>query len=183
MQCPLMAGEKSGEAYRQANEALIGLGAGLPVVGNLALQQHLETCTWCKAAVEAQREVWSALDAWTPAPVPSNFDERVYARIDAYQQQSWWRRTLGNLSGKWSWKPAMPVAVACTVLIAAFLLDSPEPKHPPPASVQQLGFQHGLDSGVDVQQVERALDDLDMLKQLGVASTQPASIPLRPRNL
>ena len=77
----------------------------------------------------------------------------------------------------------MPVAVACTVLVAAFLLDSPAPKHPAPASVQHLGFQRGLDGAVDVQQVERALDDLDMLKQLGVASTQPASIPLRPRNL
>ena len=179
MDCPLKTGEKSGEAYRQASEAIIAYGAGtFPAVGNLAIRQHLETCDLCKSAVEAQREVWSALDAWTPAPVPQNFDERVYARIDAYQQQSWWQRSLGSLSGKWSWKPAMPVAVACTVLVAAFLLNSPEPKHLPPASVQ-----HALDRGVDVQQVERALDDLDMLKQLGVASLQAVSKPLRSRNL
>ena len=177
MHCPFKAGEKTGEVYREASEAIIAYGAGtLPAAGNHAFRQHLETCALCKGAVEAQREVWSALDAWTPAPVPANFDERVYARIDAYQQQSWWHRTVTR--AVWSWKPAMPVAVACTVLVAAFLLNSPEPKHLPAESVQ-----HALDSGVDVQQVERALDDLDMLKQLGVASTQAARKPLRSRTL
>ena len=179
MECPLRANDRTGEAYRKANEAILAYGAGtLPVVDTAAFRQHLEYCGECRQTMEAQREVWSALDSWTPDAVPSNllsnFDQRLYARIDAYEQQSGlrrvWRRVIDNFSPEWSWKPVMPVAVACTALIVASFLSSPVPQHLPPPSVQ-----HAADTRVDLQQVERALDDLDMLKQFGLTSPQAAS--------
>lgn len=192
MQCPLKADDRRGEAYRQASEAILAYGAGaLPAVDTTAFRQHLNTCAECKQTIEAQREVWSALDSWTPneAPsnlpsnfLPSNFDERLYARIGAYERQSGWSRVSSRVwrsvanafSPGWSWKPIMPIAVACTALIVASLMNSPVPKHLPPPSVQQTS-----DTGVDLQQIERALDDLDMLKQFGLTSPQAGSKPLR----
>ena len=174
MECPLKANDRTGEAYRKASEAIIAFGAGsLPAVDTIAYRQHLDNCAECKQTVEAQREVWSALDSWTPDHVPSNFDEGLYVRIHAYEQQSRltrvWRRVVDNFS-EWSWKPLMPVAVACTVLMVASLLNSPIPKHLSPPSVEKAS-----DTRVDLQQVERALDDLDMLKQFGLTSPRAGS--------
>lgn len=166
MRCPLKAGERAGEAYQRANEAILAYGAAVDQGG---FSQHLEECRECRHLAHAQREVWSKLDAWTPTPMPSNFDERLYARIEAYQQQSWWNRTLASFTGKWSWKPAMPLAVACTALVAAFMLNSPLARHAQAPRLEVLS-----ESRIDLQQVERALDDLDMLKQLGMA---PGSRP------
>jgi hypothetical protein len=58
----------------------------------------------------------------------------------------------------------MPVAAACGILIAVFLLRSPEPTPAPPSSSAPT---------IRIEQVERALDDIDMLKQLGVDTTSP----------
>lgn len=122
------------------------------------LERHLESCASCREVAEAQRTVWSALDAWTPATVSWNFDERLFRRIENEEKKVWWRR-LSPVS--WSWRPAVPVAAACAALMAAFLLKSPvlfpetQPQSPPK---------------LEIEQVEHALDDMDMLKQLGLES-------------
>jgi anti-sigma factor RsiW len=161
MDCPLTSGNGA--------EVFIAYSAGtLPSETEAAFQQHLEACADCRRIAEVQREVWFALDAFTPAPVSSTFDEKLYARIAAEEQKPRWQRMFDSLSMNWSWKPAMPVAAACTALLAAFLLKGPVPEHLPQASVQPK---------VDIEQVERALDDLDMLKQLGLAASAPAGQP------
>jgi len=60
----------------------------------------------------------------------------------------------------------MPLAAVCVALIAAFLLRSPSE---PPAAPQT--------SQPQIEQVERALEDMDMLKQMGVASPQELLAP------
>ena len=158
MNCPLKTGE--------GTEVFVSYSARtLPAETEEALREHLKTCPDCRRTAEAQCAVWSALDAWRPAAVSSNFDEKLYARIAAEEQKRGWRRVLDNsLSMDWSWKPAMPVAAACAALLAAFLLKSPAPQPQPQVSVQPK---------VDIEQVERALDDIDMLKQLGLAAVFP----------
>ena len=162
MDCPLKAGK--------GTEVFVAYSAKtLPVGAERAFQQHLESCADCRRLAHAQNEVWSALDAWTPARVSSDFDAQLYARIAAEEAQPRWRRLLWSLSGadirlNWSWKPAMPVAAACAVLLAAFLLKNPVPEHRPQASVEPQ---------VDIEQVERALDDIDMFKQLGLSAAFP----------
>lgn len=165
MDCPLKT-DKGAEVF------IAYTARTLPAAEEMALHAHLGSCAGCRRMAEAQAEVWSALDEWTFSPVSSHFDERLYARIAAEQEKPWWRRMLGSpLSLDWSWRPAMPVAAACAVLTAAFLLKSPVAEHQPQTSVQ---------SGVDIEQVERALDDMDMLKQLGLASiSTPAKKPVQ----
>ena len=76
MNCPLKTGKGA--------EVFIAYTAGtLPVATEQALQQHLEVCPDCQRAAAAQHAVWSALDAWRPAAVSSNFDEKLFARIAA----------------------------------------------------------------------------------------------------
>ena len=104
----------------------------------------------------AQRAVWSALDAFPPLPVSSNFDARLYQRIGEEQQRAWWRRLF---QADWSWRPAMPVAAACAVLVVAFLVKN---------SGSSITPQQQAQPQLQIEQVERALDDMDMLKQAGV---------------
>jgi len=148
--CPLTNGNSA--------ELIVGYGARtLAPEMEMAFERHLLTCEACRELASAQRELWSALDAWTPVPVSANFDEKLYQRIRMEEQGKWWQRLLW---ANWSWRPAMPVAAACAALIAAFVLKSPTPG-PVPELTQPK---------VQIQQVERALDDIDMLDKLGFAN-------------
>ena len=123
-----------------------------------AFAQHLTVCEPCREMAAAQQSVWSALDEWTPAPVSADFDETLFRRIAEEEHSTWWQRLL---RANWSWRPAMPVAAGCAVLVAAFLLRTPFTAPQPHAQPK-----------LQIEQVEHALDDLEMLKQLGV--TVPA---------
>ena len=157
MECPIKHGDGA--------ELIIAYGAGTlaPETGS-ELERHLLVCEKCRQIAQAQKEVWSSLDTWTPAPVSPTFDERLYQRIAVEEQSKWWRRLFG---ANWSWRPAMPVAAACAALIAVFLLKGPAAEQQPsPQSSQRP----------QIEQVERALDDMEMLKQLSVTSAaEPAS--------
>lgn len=118
-------------------------------------ERHMRTCKRCSDAAAAQREVWFALDDWTPAQISSDFDQKLFRRIAEEEQSTWWR---GFWGANWSWRPTMPVAAACAVLAAIFILKSTETA-PAPIVPQP---------NVQIEQVEHALDDIDLLKNLGV---------------
>lgn len=121
-----------------------------------AFERHLESCPGCRELAAAQSTVWSALDELTPLRVSPNFDALVFRRIAQEQQLPWWRRVW---RADWSWRPVMPVAAAGAVLMVAFLVKYPGPALTPlPESQPKL----------QIEQVESALDDMDMLKQVGV---------------
>jgi anti-sigma factor RsiW len=119
-------------------------------------ERHLESCASCRELAAAQRAVWAALDELTPVPVSTNFDSKLYQRIAEEQRLAWWQRVL---RADWSWRPAMPVAAACVVLIVAFLVKNAGPS---------IALQQPAQPQLQIEQVERALDDMDMLKQAGV---------------
>lgn len=157
-ECP----QKKGEGA----ELIVAYAAGtLDADSQAAFERHLESCASCREVAAAQRAVWSALDQLTPLQVSSNFDAKVYQRISEEQQITWWQRlVLAN----WSWRPAMPVAAACALLIAAFLVKNSGPVlAPEPTSQPKL----------QIEQVERALDDMDLLKQAGVESVLEKATP------
>jgi anti-sigma factor RsiW len=122
----------------------------------IAFERHLQSCGTCRRLAAQQSAVWSALDELRPVPVSGNFDVRLQQRIVQEQQMGWWRRLL---RADWSWGPAMPVAAAGAVLIVAFLVKDSGPSAPPQQQVQPQ---------LQIEQVESALDDMDMLKQVGV---------------
>ena len=78
---------------------------------------HLKQCADCSRLVDAQKEVWGALEAWTPPEVSINFDARLYARIAQEQTapawQLWLRRIFQPPIPYPLWKSAVPLAAAC----------------------------------------------------------------------
>ena len=141
-------------------ELIVAYGARtLTPEAEAAFERHMSMCANCRELAAAQREIWSAMDAWTPEPISQNFDAKLYQRIATEEQGTWWRQVL---RANWSWRPAMPVAAACAVLVAAFLLRAPAP----PTAIPQSQNQPKL----EIEQVQHALDDIEMLKKLGVES-------------
>jgi anti-sigma factor RsiW len=150
----------------EGEELILAYGARtLAPEQQIELERHLETCGSCREKAEAQRAVWSALDEWVPTVVSPNFDERLFRRIASEEQSAWWRRLIAV---NWSWRPAVPVAMACAALIAAFLLKSP---------ALRTELQSEAQPKLQIEQVEHALDDMDMLKQLGVESATDKAHP------
>jgi anti-sigma factor RsiW len=127
---------------------------------------HLKQCADCSRLVEAQQEVWGALEAWTLGPVSVNFDARLYARIAEEQAaptwQLWLRRIFQPALPYPLWKSAVPLIAACALLAVGLTVRMPEATH---ALQPQLRADK-----VDIEQVEQALEDFDIL-------TPPAQAP------
>lgn len=120
----------------------------LPAGVEAELERHIDICPACQEFIVLQQRAWNALDEFEPAPISAGFDSRLYARIDAAEKPpSKWRQWFG-------WKPALSMAAACASLAVLFVINTPQPQ-PPTATVD-----------ISADQVEQALDDLEMLKQL-----------------
>jgi anti-sigma factor RsiW len=158
MYCPLRDGEGA--------EVIIGYVARtLDAETDSEFQRHLGACTKCREAVDAQEAVWSALDGWRPVTVSPDFDCKLFRRIAEEERGRWWR---GLTWPHWWWRPAMPVAAACALLAGAFLLQHPAPKISEEAQTQPK---------LEIEQVEHALDDMDLLRQLGVEAVSDKASP------
>lgn len=126
-------------------------------------ERHLEACGACRELVEAQRQVWRALDFWETLPVPEDFDRRLERRIEAEDGKPLFQR----LSGLTQWlRPAIPVASAAVIALAVFLVRTP--------SAPDAGFAPGLEA-VEVDETERALEDLEMIRQLTLPPREAAA--------
>lgn len=130
----------------------------------IAFESHLKFCVACRTEAAAQTAVWAALDDLTHAPVSPDFDARLYQRIAQEQRLTWWRRLA---RADWSWWTATPVA-AGAVLIAALLVKTTGPSAPPSQPLQPK---------LQIEQVESALDDMDILKQVGVEAAADKATP------
>lgn len=119
-----------------------------------ALERHMEQCAACRTLGEEQKAVWDALDLWEAMPVSPDFDRKLYARVEREGGGSLWARWFGT----WApvrWRPAVSVAAAGVLLVAAVLVEKPGPKAPAVETVE-------------AEQIERTLEDLEMLRQLPV---------------
>lgn len=115
------------------------------------LQQHLQSCVSCRRVVEQQRAVWQALDAWEAPAISTDFDQRLYRRIE--QKASWW--SWIDPARLFLVRQGLPVAAAaCLIVVAGFV--SQRPAEPPAPKAAQI-------EGVQAEQVEHALDDIQML--------------------
>jgi hypothetical protein len=122
------------------------------------LERHIGICPACQAFRARQQLVWAALDQWEAMPVSRDFDRRLYARIEQEGAAQWWSRWAPSLSPL-GWKPAVSAAAAGLILLAAALLRTPDP-----AGTPEAGAQTRIET-VQVDQMERALEDLEMLRQ------------------
>lgn len=148
---------------KQGAEILLEFSAGtLDAARAAELTSHIRECPECAALVEAQSQVWQALDAWKPVQVSPDFDAKLYARI-AREQTPAWRRWL-------HWRPALPLAAAAAAL--ALLIRVPDwsdripanPSAPAAQAVAPAPAPGAVQPGaIDADQVEQALEDLDLM--------------------
>ncbi len=136
------------------------------------LEKHLETCAACGQFVKAQKSVWEALDLFDPAPVSAAFDRRLYERI---AQTSWWDRLTAAVSSPFRapllLSQGLPIVAAVAVLTAAVLVW----ERPAPAPTQRPAALSAEADTLQPEQVQRALDDMEMLREFNhLVSADPA---------
>jgi len=120
------------------------------------MEEHMAACPACREFAGGQQAVWSVLESWEPPAVSMDFDRRLYARIE--QQVSWWTRLTRPLNPLV--RHAVPIGAAAGVIIVAGLLmyhPAARPVIPAPQSAQVENLQP--------EQVEHALDDIEMLRE------------------
>jgi anti-sigma factor RsiW len=127
------------------------------------LERHMEMCPACRRFAAEQQAIWEALASWQPEPVSANFDQRMYARIEAEAGTPWWQRMIPS-GMHLSWRPTLSIAAACVTVLAVFLFRAPgrTTGYPPAVRIEM----------VDVEQAERTAEDLDMLQQFNVTLTK-----------
>jgi len=150
MKCPMETGESVEWLLAYASRKL---DAG----GGVELERHLEVCPACRELAAGQRAVWDALDDWEAAPVSSDFDRRLGERIAG--RVSWWDLATRPFRPLTAWRALPVAAAACAVFLAGlvFLERSSGPAPAPPATAQV--------EALEPDQVEHALDDLEMISQ------------------
>jgi hypothetical protein len=127
------------------------------------LEDHMNVCAECAGFRAGQELIWQALDAWEAPAVTPDFNRRLYQRIEFEASEPWYKRLFTIPFA--TWKPAIPLAAACLLVVAGFMLDHPvsmTPANTPPAIHV---------NATDADKVESALDDLQLLRQLDSSAT------------
>ncbi len=131
------------------------------------LERHMASCARCRAFRDGQVALWRSLDAWESLPVSDGFDRRLYGRLHGPADGNslerlrvhWWSRLFdAPLSAFAFMRPAAPLALACVMILAGFLVND---RADGPVQVAP-------GDAVEVEQVETVLEDLDMLRQLSL---------------
>jgi len=143
------------------SETLVAYAAGeLDRETAAAIERHLSVCPACRSMAAEQAALWNTLDIWEAPPVSSDFDRRLYGRIRNEARLSWWER-LSRPFRPMPLRQALPLAATtCLLVIASFLVRQPD----------QLTPSRPRREVVRADQVERTLDDLELLRQFGTAN-------------
>jgi hypothetical protein len=73
------------------------------------------------------------------------------------------------LGFEWPLRQRLSAAAACLVLLAALLFRIPAHEHQPDQVLSE--------KKIDIEQVERTLDDIEMLQQLGIVVRETTATP------
>ncbi len=159
MKCPLW--------HEDSADVLLDYSAGrLDKARAAALERHIETCDACAVFGVQQSALWSALDEWEPEPVSMDFNRRMWQKIDRLEAEPWYRRLADSLR-LGAWKPVIPLAAAVVLVATAFVMD-----HSGNIPVSP-GVREANDVSItEVDQVERTLDDVQLLKQFDSTVTE-----------
>jgi hypothetical protein len=166
MNCPLKS--------ESTMDVLLDYSAGkLDRMRSASLERHMLLCAECSVFLAGQTDLWQTLDVWEPEPVSMDFNRRLWQRIDVEAAQPWYRK-VGDFLRMGAWKPALPLTAAALLVATAFMMDH---RGATPAS-QGVETASGMTAGVspiDADQVEKALDDIQLLRQLDASAAEPNS--------
>ncbi|HLH42468.1 MAG TPA: hypothetical protein VKV74_05755 [Bryobacteraceae bacterium] len=142
-------------------EILMDYCAGkLDAIRSAEWEAHFRQCAACRERLDAHRAVWEALDEWKPVEISPDFDAKLYGRIAAEATQPWWRQFLA--------KPLAP-ALAAAAVLALVVARAPEMRSTD--ARPQISTTAPPGERIDLQQVQQALDDMDMLTPVGQSSS------------
>ena len=120
--------------------------------------------------MEGQRAVWSVLDQWEAPEVSPEFNRRLHAAVAAGTGRSGWLDRVSTwLVGLSRGNLLVPAGALSLVVAAVMLTQMPRGTAVQPGSAQMVEQKAGMDG--DVKQMERTLDDLDVLSTLDAALT------------
>ena len=126
---------------------------------------HFESCPACAEASMRQVLLFLALDAWKVPEVSASFNRILYAKIDAAMVSPWYERWSAALRQTFA-QPAFAVAAVALVTIGGFLLDHPA------GLTSRLTSATVQVSSLEAEQLERTLEDLEMLHQFDTGSEE-----------
>lgn len=161
MICPLQTGNE---------DVLLDYCArGLDPARLAMLESHMQSCATCREMAQSQSELWSALDAYEAELISADFDRKLYAKIeDANRVPAWerfWAPVRNYLEGQPAWKPVVSVAAASAVLALVFLVGG---------ETETASREGGTPDDRVVEQAERVLEDLEMLRQFDLGPAAEA---------
>jgi anti-sigma factor RsiW len=142
----------------------------------ISLERHLAQCPSCREYQARQQAVWEAMDAWEAMPVSADFNRRLYRRIEEEAQTSWWSklmRPLRPMFGPGLLSRGLPLAATlCLLVMAGALLQrSDNLVVPGDRDMSEVRLE-----SVQPDEVERALDDMDMLRTIRVTAADSGNV-------
>ena len=123
------------------------------------VENHVATCSRCAGFTVSHVQVWQALDDWKGPVVSSDFNQRLLRRIYQTPAIPWYQGLFEFRSGL-TLKLAIPVMAACLVASTGFVFGyAAGQRGSGPSPVLHV-------DGRQADQLEAALDDLQLLRQL-----------------
>ena len=165
MKCPIETHENP--------ELLLAYCAGkLDPKTQTILDQHFGACPHCREFQKSQATVWQALDGWEAMPVSADFDRRLYRRMEEeHAQASWWARLVRPFRPVFQTpltSRGLPVAAAAVlILLAGVILERANKLAAPEDMAERI-------ESIQPDQVERTLDDMEMLREFRLNSSGDA---------
>lgn len=134
-------------------------------------EKHADTCVHCSALRRSQAAVWQSLDEWKPAPVSAGFNRELWRRIDADALTSSWTNELAAVLQFRFWKRLAPLAIAVALIVTGFVFNH--------ASQQAHTVHTNSPTSIvvtasEADQLDRALDDIQLLDEVDAAAAAPA---------
>jgi anti-sigma factor RsiW len=158
MECPIQSRGKKDLLLDYCSHSLDAKAAA-------EVEAHLAACPDCKAWTDAHMRTWSLLDDWQAAPISPDFERRLRERIALDEEHTpWWKAVWLSLAAR-PLKPALSAALVCLLLLAGLLFV--RPRSAPPV--------HPNQETIDADRLEKALDDVDLLRQVGAPGETKAS--------
>jgi hypothetical protein len=103
-------------------------------------------------------------------PVSAGFNRELWRRIDAGERTPWTSR-FAEATRAAFWKQLAPLAIAAALMVTAFVLDHPVKR-------SEKALTHATASIIvtasDAAQLERTLDDIQLLHEVDAESAQAA---------
>jgi anti-sigma factor RsiW len=161
MKCPM-------ESHENAELLLAYCARRLDPETQTVLERHMTVCPACREFQAGQQAVWNALDAWEAMPVAADFNRRLYRRIaEEEARASWWSRLTRPFQPMFAGalvSRGVPAAAAiCLLVLAGVVLERPATVAVPDEVTADARIE-----SIQPDQVERTLDDMEMLRQLRI---------------